>query len=198
MISRCAGHFCVKQAGPGAARRGRSWPEGGEVSRKTLRTVDRRWPEAPVLPRCPAPLPSASRVPALCAAALDRAFCRLTELPRRRDFPVISPRFPLLAFTPLLIACNSCLLRELALETPFQHLTASRVLTGRPSLAPIAHHFPGQAGPCVLGGVQLGRSQPRFPEPAPAEQGGRSRHLLELQRTRVKIQQTQYPKKLGC
>lgn len=78
VISRCAGHFCMKQAGLGAARRGRSWTGAGEVSTKTSWTMDRRWPEAP-----------------------------------------------------------------------------------------IAHRSPGQAGPCVLGGVQLGQSQPRFQSQRP-------------------------------
>lgn len=115
---------------------------------------------------------------------------------QRKDFLVISLNFPSLAFITLLISCNP-LARSSSVKWPYKPTSStSQGLISSPVPIPVSHHCP-----CLWTShawAFLVLSSPASQKPASSEQGGHSKNLLELQRSRVKIQQTPYPGKLGC
>lgn len=115
---------------------------------------------------------------------------------QRKDFLVISLNFPSLAFITLLISSNPLACFS-SVKWPYKpSASISQGLISSPVTPPGLSSLPislDKPCPSVCGVIQ-----PCFPKPAPSEQGGHSKNLLELQRPRVKIQQTPYPGKLGC
>lgn len=115
---------------------------------------------------------------------------------QRKDFLVISLNFPSLAFITLLISCNP-LARSSSVKWPYKPTcSTSQGLISSPVPPPCLSSLPMSLDkPCP--GV-FGVIQPCSPKPVPSEQGGHSKNLLELQRSRVKIQQTPCLGKVGC